>query len=190
MAQALLHLRGVLHPAILNHSIRTSLIATHLGGGALTEDEQDDLTIACLFHDSGTAEMYNGDRRFEVEGAAAAVNFLDAIGWAPARCAVVWRAIALHTSAGIAEHGEELVRLTRLAVLEDFGSGTVEIPDRAALAEGLRAYERLDIEEVLGRTVVAQALENPRKAPRASWPGQLLAAHLANPDRTGINAAF
>jgi hypothetical protein len=41
--------------------------------------------------------------------------------------------------------------------------------------------------------VVAQTLESDepdRKAPRASWPGLLLAGHLSDPDHAGINPGF
>ncbi|MUL79572.1 HD domain-containing protein [Mycolicibacterium sp. CBMA 226] len=189
IAEALNHLRGELHPAILNHSVRVHLIASHLGAESLDADDQLALAVASLFHDSGTAEIYNGDLRFEVEGANAAVRFLHASGY-ERLATTVWQAIALHTSPGIAEHMQPVIRYTRLGVLEDFGHGIVEVPDRSELDMALAKYDRLDIEEVLGRAVVSQALRNPAKAPTASWPGQLLAAHVADPDRPGINPAF
>ncbi|MFD9216626.1 hypothetical protein ACFVY9_26755 [Streptomyces sp. NPDC059544] len=49
---------------------------------------------------------------------------------------------------------------------------------------------RLDIEAVLADAVVAQALRSPEKAPPASRPGSLLAAHLAGPGHGGASPAF
>ncbi|MEU3365215.1 hypothetical protein [Streptomyces pseudogriseolus] len=85
-----------------------------------------------------------------------------------------------------------LPRLVRLAVLADFGrTDLIGAEGRNELTEALDRLPRLDIETALADAVVAQALRNPEKAPPSSWPGGLLAAHQANPDRTGGgNPAF
>ncbi|MGW4004057.1 HD domain-containing protein, partial [Streptomyces nigra] len=71
------HVRGVLDPAILNHSIRVWLVAEHLGRKQGIGDwAREALAVACLFHDTGTAAPYDGPQRFEVEGADAARAFL------------------------------------------------------------------------------------------------------------------
>jgi hypothetical protein len=180
-AAALALARGHEHPAILNHSLRTFLHAEHAAPRLdLRPDadyDREELFVACVLHDIGTADAYNGPQRFEVEGADAATAFLTAHHIpAPARQRV-WEAIALHTSPGIAERLGPLTRLTRAGVLADFGR-------RTKTARALESdLPRLDIERHLANAVVRQALVTPTKAPPASWPGSLLEAHRANPDR-------
>ncbi|WP_225627696.1 HD domain-containing protein [Streptomyces werraensis] len=187
------YVREILHPAILNHSVRVWLLADHLGRQqGLKGKQREALAVACLFHDSGTAAPHDGAQRFEVEGADAARAFLSEHGWPEDFGQQVWEAVALHTSPGIAERMGTLPRLVRLAVLADFGrTDLIGTEGRAELTEALERLPRLDVETALGDAVVAQALRNPEKAPPSSWPGVLLAAHLADPDRTAVaNPAF
>ncbi|MFI8203505.1 HD domain-containing protein [Streptomyces sp. NPDC085937] len=186
------YVRDILHPAILNHSVRVWLLADHLGRQqGLEGEEREALAVACLFHDTGTAAAHDGPQRFEVEGADAASTFLTDQGWPEPLVRQVWEAVALHTSPGIAERMGTLPRLVRLAVLADFGrTDLIEAGDRETLARALDRIPRLDIETALGDAVVAQALRSPDKAPPSSWPGGLLAAHRAHPDSTGVNPAF
>lgn len=187
------HLKSVLHPAVFNHSVRTYVYAHEI---STQPDEPsvdaETLLLACLFHDSGTANQYNGDQRFEVESADAAARFLVQHRWAEESTHSVWEAIALHTSPQIAERIAPLARHTRLGVRIDFGD-TALLPSsaRPALVPATEHdYARQDIEQVLANLVVAQALGQPVKAPASSWPAGLLEAHLENTDYLGLNPAF
>ncbi|MGW9595397.1 HD domain-containing protein [Streptomyces chartreusis] len=183
------HVSSILRPAIVNHSVRVWLLADHVGRQeGMDTQAREALAVACLFHDAGTASLYDGPQRFEVEGADAACEFLSGHSWPAPLVQQVWEAIALHTSPGIAERMGTLTALVRFGVMADFGSIDMHTTD--SLASRLGHFPRLDIETELGDAVVAQALRRREKAPSASWPGVLLAAHLANPDHTGINPAF
>lgn len=184
------------HPAIVNHSIRTflhaQLAARPLGLRAAADYDPDELFVACVLHDIGTADAYDGPQRFEVDGADAAARFLASHG-APAEArGRVWEAIALHTSPGIAERLAPLTRLTRAGVVSDFTGPTPGPPGATTAQRGEieSQFPRLDVERHLGDAVVRQAVANPAKAPRSSWPGGLLRAHLADPQRDGVNPAF
>lgn len=167
------------HPAVLNHSVRTYLHAT-IAAATLNVDHRTDLLfLACVLHDIGATDAYDGSQRFEVDGADGAAAFLTGQGIGAADVDQMWEAIALHTSPHIAERRGPVTMLTRLGVLADFGAGSA---DRTAIE--LR-YPRLDIERVLTDAVVAQALRNPDKAPASSWPGGLLRAH-----QQGSGSAF
>ncbi|MEU3244678.1 MULTISPECIES: HD domain-containing protein [unclassified Streptomyces] len=193
MERAYGHVRSALEPAIFNHSVRVWLLADHLARReGLHGLESEALAVACLFHDAGTAQRYDGPQRFEVEGADAARMFLAEHGaaWPEPLLQDVWQAIALHTSPGIAERMGGLTRLVRLGVLADFGrSDLIESAGEQLLAS-LDELPRLSIETVLGDAVVEQAMRSPGKAPSASWPGVLLSAHLADPHHGGVNPAF
>jgi len=189
------HASSILDPAILNHCIRVylyaKLIAEATNSAYATGDKHDLLFTACLFHDIGTTETYDGEQRFEVEGGDAAVEHLLDLGVGKEDAHEVWMAISLHTSTGIAERINELTGIVREAILFDFN-----IPRKHAgmLEEKKREFEqkwiRGGIEKVLGDKVVQQALKKPEKAPSASWPGELYRAHLAEPGYEGANKAF
>ncbi|MDI9223989.1 HD domain-containing protein [Pantoea sp. EA-12] len=60
------------------------------------------LYVGCMFHDIGlTHEHCSCDKRFEVDGANAARDFLQQYGVEQADIYKVWTAIALHTTPGI-----------------------------------------------------------------------------------------
>ncbi|EMC96016.1 hypothetical protein BAUCODRAFT_148854 [Baudoinia panamericana UAMH 10762] len=197
-----------LHPVILNHSLRVYLFARNLAIRELTPISPPLLFVACLYHDMGTAEPHDGAQRFEVEGADAAVEYLqshshshshdsdddDAI--TDEQIHDVWVAIACHTSAGIAERISPLARLVRLGVLMDFKKGSaLALTEAGEVEEHEAALERGEIEMILSVAVVEQALRRPGeeqivKAPPASWPGVLVRSKLENPGWEGINKAF
>lgn len=187
--KALQFIRAKEHPAVFNHSIRTFLYARHLATADDQVANQDALFAACLFHDAGTIDDFNGDQRFEIEGADAAARFLAGEGWKPAEIEPVWQAITLHTSAGIAERFGTLTRYTRLGVRTDFGDhDLLGFPEVIVKAEA--DFARLDIERILSELVIAQAIEHRQKAPSSTWPGELLRAHLADPHADTVNSAF
>jgi HD superfamily phosphohydrolase YqeK len=173
-------MRRALHPSVFNHTMRVLHLARHLSDHGTSADQQS-LAVAVLFHDSGTVDDNNGEQRFEVEGADAAARFLERWDWTPERIQPVWQAIALHTSPGIAERFGALAQLVRAAVLVDLRRTELPVAADRELDALLASYPRLDIERVLPDLVVAQALEPGRdtKAPPYSWPGALVAEHLA-----------
>jgi hypothetical protein len=169
------------HPAVVNHSVRTYLHAVSAAHGLdMTSgvDYPDDLLfLACLLHDIGASDAYDGTQRFEVDGADGAARFLTEQGMAADRVDQVWEAVALHTSPHIAERRGPVTMLTRLGVRADFGADTgAGDAERTGFEQ---RHPRLDIERVLADAVVAQAVRDPGKAPASSWPGGLLRAHLA-----------
>lgn len=195
-----------LETPILHHSLRVYLLARWLAEDeGSPEGEPDRLRLlftAAICHDLGTGHLYNGTQRFEVEGADAAAAHLRSRGVGEADSHRVWTAIAVHTSAGIAERIDPLSRLIRLAVMMDFSPSVAERLGATAYARDIEVHlPRLDVEKVLCDAVVGQADKIPVKVdrltwpssdkhPKASWPGILLRAHLENPDHDGVNPAF
>ncbi|OQO02424.1 hypothetical protein B0A48_11951 [Cryoendolithus antarcticus] len=210
---AYLHAQRLLHPDILAHSLRVYIYAralikvdiSHVNelqptasfGSQLFPDlsaeftDLDDLIFAAaIFHDFGTCTDHDHAQRFEVCGADAAVQFLSSASF-DVDLREIWTAIALHTSRGIAERMGPLTRCLRMGVKADFGDGKW----RALLGEGVverteREFPRGEIEKVLGNAVAEQGVRVPLKAPRGSWPGDLLRARLDEPEWEGINKGF
>jgi HD superfamily phosphohydrolase YqeK len=160
---AFAHASSLLAPSILNHSIRVYLyakaLAKHTASTYSSDPAKHDLLFtACLFHDIGTTETYDGPLRFEVEGADAAVKHLSQFGMSEQDKHDVWTAIAIHTSPHIAERIGELSKLVRLAVITDFGRKTEAWDVLEPMREKLdKDFERGGIEKVLGDAVVEQA---------------------------------
>src|SRR4051812_3705416 len=162
-------------PATANHSIRSYLFAAMMAGhrGLEREVDLDLLFLSCVLHDIGLSDKGNGKQRFEVDGADAAAEFLAGQGLPGAKVDLVWEAIALHTSPGIAERRGVLAHLTRAGVGADFGRDVDFISDAQA-QELHRTYPRLSMEIALVGEIVAQAQLRPEKAPRYSIAGELV----------------
>ncbi|PLB36263.1 uncharacterized protein BDW47DRAFT_109051 [Aspergillus candidus] len=188
--------RSALPPAVLNHSLRVWVYAKWLA--ERLQENRSELSIdtslynllfvACIHHDLGCADRYNGPERFEIEGADASVKFLKQFNLSQEQIQLVWQAIALHTTPGIAERLHPFTRLVRLAVRTDFHSwDEVDAKFQDDLEKSL---PRLEIEKVLGDAVANQAIDRPNKAPPNSWPAALVRAKLEWPDWEGVNKGF
>ena len=85
----------------------------------------------------------------------------------------MWEAIALHTSAGIAERRGPVTELTRRGVGVDFGRDSECVSDEQAVLIHA-AYPRLSMERALADEIVAQAHGRPEKAARYTFAGELV----------------
>jgi hypothetical protein len=112
-----------------NHSMRSWLIGSaslsHLPETSTATMDLEAFAVANILHDIGwssDSSIVSEDKRFEVDGANAAVEFLRKEGWSEDRIRSVWYAIALHTEAGIAAWAEPLVASLCVGVaMELFG---------------------------------------------------------------------
>ena len=159
------------------------------------------LFVACILHDIGVAKDYDTvPDRFEVVSADVAAGMLRKHDVAEPLVSDAWLAMSLHTSPGIAERLGGMVRALRLAVRADFGS--FPQPDAQKIPGGQEGFNiirwqlpRLEIEKELGDAVVSQALamgewKHSQKAPKASWPGDLVRGKRQNPEWDGVNKEF
>lgn len=187
------HVVSALPLSIVHHSLRVYLFANWLAHKEHSQLADGDLLFAaCVGHDLGASHLHNAtSERFEVEGADATVDLLRKHEVTDTDAHDVWVAIALHTSPHIAERITPLARLVRLAVLIDFRPLSRQSLDAVDYGREIELkLPRLDIEKILADAVVHQAVQNPQKAPPASWPNALYKSHLENPDWTGVNKGF
>lgn len=95
-----------------NHSNRVFLFGALQGQQAGLKFDAELLYISALFHDLGLTKKFSSpDKRFEVDGANAARDFLRSHGVAQDSIRLVWDAIALHTTIGVAQYKEPEVAL-------------------------------------------------------------------------------
>ncbi|MEU6994904.1 HD domain-containing protein [Streptomyces sp. NPDC046465] len=162
---------------VANHSIRSYLfaafLAEHEGLKPGTDFDAELLFHACVLHDLGTSPSAPGRERFEVEGADMAARFLTERGYGARQVDPVWEAIALHTSAGIAERRGVLAYLTRRGVGADFDIGADFVTDAQGKAVHER-YPRLNMVTALVDDIVRQAACSPQAGARYTIAGELL----------------
>ncbi|SFJ36278.1 HD domain-containing protein [Paenibacillus sp. UNC496MF] len=103
-----------------NHSNRVFVFASLQGNLQQTKYDPELLYISSLFHDLGLTPAFRSpDKRFEVDGANAARDFLRSRGVPEESVRLVWDAVALHTSIGIVEYKEAEAALMNFGVAYD-----------------------------------------------------------------------
>jgi hypothetical protein len=114
-----------------NHSNRVFLFGAVNGQKAKQNYDLELLYVSALFHDMGLTKKYNSlDLRFEVDGANAARSFLQQYQIPDDTIQLVWDAIALHTTPGVAEHKQSEVALLFHGVgMDVMGDGFEEFPE-------------------------------------------------------------
>jgi HD domain len=177
---------------IANHSIRSylfaAMLAEHEGLRPSADFDPGLLFFACVLHDLGTAPQASGTQRFEVDGADLAATFLTGNGTGAVAVDLVWEAIALHTSPGIAERRGALVYLTRAGISLDFGPGSEFITDAQGQAIHAR-YPRLRMAAALVDEIARHASRSPRNAPRYTIAGELVRERSEGGRRTTLERA-
>ncbi len=110
---------------LYNHSLRVFLFASLNGRRRALRYDPELLYVSSVFHDLGLTPHYSSpDKRFEVDGANAARDFLQSHGLPEQSRQLVWDTIALHTTPGIAEYKEAEVALLYSGVgLDVMGEG-------------------------------------------------------------------
>jgi hypothetical protein len=135
--------RSLLEPFLFNHVMRSWLFGIVLAESAVIAPDAELLAVAAILHDLGLTERYNGENRFEVDGANAAREFLKDRGVSAQQTQVVWDAIALHTTPTLAFHKEPEVVMTHSGIAVDvLGAGLDRIPQEKQGAI-LTAFPRL-----------------------------------------------
>jgi hypothetical protein len=112
-------------PFLYNHSLRVFLFGSLNAHRQNIAYDKELLYVSAVFHDLGlTAAYSSADKRFEVDGANAARDFLKGHGLPKQSIQLVWDAIALHTTIGVAEYKEAEVALLYSGVgLDVMGEG-------------------------------------------------------------------
>lgn len=126
-----------------NHSNRVFLFAAIQGNQNGLKYDSELLYISSLFHDIGlTPKFSSPDKRFEVDGANAARDYLRSRGVPEESIRLVWDTIALHTTLGIAEHKESEVALMYFGVGYDVMGENFELISEKKRQQVVDAFPR------------------------------------------------
>jgi hypothetical protein len=120
-AQAITELvRDTETPLLFHHSSRAYYWGALAGKRHSLHFDPELLYAGAMFHDMGlTAAHASADKRFEVDGANAARDFLRSYDIAERDIETVWTAIALHTTPGIPQHMHPVIALVTAGVEMD-----------------------------------------------------------------------
>ena len=147
---------------LFNHSVRVFLFGAAKGIRQNLKFDPELLFVAALFHDLGLVEAYHTEtKRFEVDGADAARDFLKGHGIPEPKADLVWEAIALHTTPGIPQYMRPEIALTNAGVLVDVvGIGYDEYtPEQRA--QVIADFPRGDFKNAFIEVQTCSALKKP-----------------------------
>jgi HD superfamily phosphohydrolase YqeK len=161
-------------PTVANHVIRSTLFALIIARKvpSYASCDAESIFLATIMHDLGwssTSSLISKDKRFEVDGANAAREFIhsnaetNGAKWTEQRIQMIWDAIAMHTSPSISLHGQPGVAVVTYGITADFfgpnSPGRVITVDE--LREVVKAYPRLDFEAELKQITCNLCTQKP-----------------------------
>lgn len=109
-------------PFLFNHVMRTFAFGRSAGAMQNAQYDAEMLFLGSMLHDLGLAEKFVAQDRFEIDGADAAADFLSRHGYSDRKTAVIWDAIALHTTLGVPQRKQPEIALLQLGAGIDVGA--------------------------------------------------------------------
>ncbi|MGC4766188.1 HD domain-containing protein [Micromonospora sp. DT46] len=172
-----------------NHSLRSFLFAREAAARAGRRPgrdyDEEVVFLICALHDMGLTARANSDQRFELDGADFAARFLEERGVTDRRVDTVWDAIAMHTTRSFRDspvfqrRRPPEIGIAQTGISIDLMGVNSPVPPEYA-DRVHRRHPRLGGARAVTDAIVAQALANPRKAPAATLPGEIL--HQRHPE--------
>jgi hypothetical protein len=158
--------RDVSPPYLVNHAVRTFLFGALIGKTKRQTWDAELLYLACVLHDLGLTSRFAGDMPFEIQGADAAVRFLQKAGLTNARCTTVWDGIAMHPHP-IASHKQPEIALVAAGAAADVVGADLSLLTSRDQAEVLHAYPRLQFKRSFVSSCADVVRQHPRGASRS-----------------------
>lgn len=150
--------------SLCNHCLRTFFFGDLLGRRDGLKYDRELLYLGAVLHDLGLTERFDGEQRFEVDGADAARTFVIEHGLSEEKAEIVWDAIALHTSMGIASCKQPEIALVHFGAGADVaGLRLADIPPKT-VEQVIDAYPRLGFNNAMTELLVSQVKRKPQTA--------------------------
>lgn len=147
--------------ALLNHVHRTWWFAAFIGKKRQMKYDPELVYLASLLHDLGLSDRHTANLRFEVDGANAARKFLHSHGYPESKAHVVWDAIALHSSADIAELREPEVALVHFGAHVDVMGLRMDEISPPLIDDTITLYPRLGFKKAFTEALAEVARKKP-----------------------------
>jgi hypothetical protein len=158
--------RSASPPYLFNHCVRTFLWGSLIGRALGHHFDEELLYVACVLHDLGLTDHYQGAAPFEIQGAESAREFLQKNGMSKESIEIVWDGIAMHASAIGNYKRPEIALVGQGAGADVLGPGPAQVKPEAAV-EIHKAFPRLDFKSAF----VKSCADVVRKYPRAASQG-------------------
>lgn len=171
---------------LVHHALRAFVFAALTGERKEMTFDAELLYVGALFHHAGLDAKYRRSAlRFEIDGANQARAFLRRHGADECDVELVWNAIALHTTPGIAEHMPPLVALVRAGVQMDLCGAGFDDFTPAQREEIVLAFPR---ERGFKRRIIEELARGMEQRPETTF-GTVNADVLdrADPNYTRLN---
>jgi hypothetical protein len=155
--------RSASPPYLFNHAVRTFLFGSLVGRALGQKFDEEMLYLACILHDLGLTERFEGDPPFEIQGAQAAKHFLEEHSYPKEKIGIVWDGIAMHPSPiGSFKQPE-------IALVGEGAGADVIAPDFSQIKKGqveeiVSAFPRLKFKDAFVNTCADVARKHPRGA--------------------------
>jgi HD domain len=148
---------------LFNHSVRVFVFGAMKGIRQNLKFDPELLYVAALFHDLGLVDAYHTEtKRFEVDGADAAREFLRSRGIPEPKADLVWEAIALHTTRGVPQYMRPEIALTNAGTrLDVVGIGYNEYTSEQR-EQVIAAFPRGDFKNEMIQVQTRSALKKPQ----------------------------
>ena len=134
-------------PYLFNHAMRSWLFAETIGRIKGIDYDREVVAIGTILHDIGLTASVCGPNRFEVNGADAALLFIEGKGLSDRRAQLIWDLIALNSTPSLALHKEPEVAVGTMGIGLDYGGFGAEALPAADLDLILGAFPRLGMKQ-------------------------------------------
>lgn len=150
ICRAALDLAKEASPAFLYHHLLRSFAFGHMVGQQGKADyDAEMLFLGAILHDLGLVDRFIGKDRFEIDGADAASRFLSEKGYPDKKIAIIWDAIALHTTLNIPQRKQPEIALVQLGSGIDVGAFPLDLISADMMTRILEAYPRLGFKQAM-----------------------------------------
>lgn len=158
------YVRGLSPPVLYNHCLRTYVFGALVAKSQGAAVDEELLYLGAVMHDLGLTDRFNLGDRFEVRGADAANAFLREQGIDEHKREIVWDAIALHTSIGIAIRKRPEIAFVHVGAGVDVVGIALDAFPPEAIEEILDALPREDFKTAFQRILLRMLEANPASA--------------------------
>ena len=155
--------RSVSPPYLFNHAARTFLFGSLVGRALGQKFDAELLYLACILHDLGLTERFEGNLPFEIQGAEAAKRFLQEQAYAQERSAIVWDGIAMHASR-IGQFKQPEIALVGEGAGADVLGPDLSVIKKNEVDEILKAFPRLKFKDAFVKTCADVVRKHPGAA--------------------------
>jgi hypothetical protein len=145
VARAMEEARTVSEPYLFNHAVRSWLYSVQIAEAQGLRYDEEVVAVSSLLHDLGLTSAYQGERRFEVEGADAARKLAKAGGIGDRRAQLVWYCVALNATLSISPHAEAEVGICTVGAGADYAGFLYDRIPKESAARILEGFPRLEM---------------------------------------------